>query len=176
MQFNILGPMEVRSGGEPLDLGGPKQRAVLAVLVLSVGRVVSVDRIVDELWGDEPPARALGTLQAYVFNLRRVLEPGRAPRAPATVLASQPPGYVLQVADDAVDANRFERSIARAQAITYQLTGAQTGGDTAPGAEAHMAITAEGETTVTYYARDLAGNVEAARTLIIRIDTSAPNL
>ncbi|HZI44353.1 MAG TPA: BTAD domain-containing putative transcriptional regulator, partial [Ilumatobacter sp.] len=117
MQFNILGPMEVRSGGEPLDLGGPKQRAVLAVLVLSVGRVVSVDRIVDELWGDEPPARALGTLQAYVFNLRRVLEPGRAPRAPATVLASQPPGYVLQVADDAVDANRFQRSIAQAQAL-----------------------------------------------------------
>ncbi|HEX6659220.1 MAG TPA: BTAD domain-containing putative transcriptional regulator, partial [Ilumatobacter sp.] len=109
--------MEVRSGGEPLDLGGPKQRAVLAVLVLSVGRVVSVDRIVDELWGDEPPARALGTLQAYVFNLRRVLEPGRAPRAPASVLASQPPGYVLQVAGDAVDAVRFERAIAQAQAL-----------------------------------------------------------
>ena len=59
MEFNILGPMEVTRGDEPLDLGGPKQRAVLAVLVLSVGRVVTVDRIVDELWGDEPPARAL---------------------------------------------------------------------------------------------------------------------
>jgi DNA-binding SARP family transcriptional activator len=117
VEFNILGPMEVTRGDEPLDLGGPKQRAVLAVLVLSVGRVVTVDRIVDELWGDEPPARALGTLQAYVFNLRRVLEPGRAARAPASVLASRAPGYVLQVPDDAVDAVRFERSVARAQAL-----------------------------------------------------------
>jgi DNA-binding SARP family transcriptional activator len=98
VQFNILGPVEVRRDDEPLDLGGPKQRAVLAVLVLSAGRVVSVDRIVDELWGDEPPARALGTLQAYVFNLRRVLEPGRAPRTPASVLASRTPGYVPTVA------------------------------------------------------------------------------
>lgn len=117
MRFNILGPVEVRSGNELLDLGGPKQRAVLAVLVLRVGRVVTVDRLVDELWGDEPPARALGTLQAYVFNLRRVLEPGRAPRTPASVLASRPPGYVLQVPDDDVDAIRFERGIAQARAL-----------------------------------------------------------
>ncbi len=117
MRFNILGPVEVRSGDELLDLGGPKQRAVLAVLVLRVGRVVTVDRLVDELWGDEPPARALGTLQAYVSNLRRVLEPGRAPRTPATVLASRPPGYVLQVLDDDVDAVRFERGVTRAQAL-----------------------------------------------------------
>ena len=62
------------------------------------------------------------------------------------------------------------------QDITYQLTGAQSGGETTPGAEAHIAIGAEGETTVTYYARDLAGNVESVRTLVIRIDSSAPNL
>jgi DNA-binding SARP family transcriptional activator len=117
VQFNILGPVEVRRDDEPLDLGGPKQRAVLAVLVLSAGRVVSVDRIVDELWGDEPPARALGTLQAYVFNLRRVLEPGRAPRTPASVLASRTPGYVLQVPEESVDAIRFERGVARAQTL-----------------------------------------------------------
>jgi DNA-binding SARP family transcriptional activator/tetratricopeptide (TPR) repeat protein len=117
MQFNILGPMEVLRGDVPLDLGGPKQRAVLAVLVLGVGRVVTVDRIVDELWGDEPPARALGTLQAYVSNLRRVLEPDRPPRAPAQVLASRAPGYVLQVPPDAVDAVRFERGVSDAQAL-----------------------------------------------------------
>ena len=58
MQFNILGPVEVRRDDEPLDLGGPKQRAVLAVLVLSAGRVVSVDRIVDE--SGAPPAQATG--------------------------------------------------------------------------------------------------------------------
>lgn len=117
MQFNILGPVEALRGGELLDLGGRKQRAVLAVLILNVGRVVTVDRFVDELWGDEPPARALGTLQAYVSNLRRVLEPDRAPRTPATVLASRAPGYVLQVPDVDVDAVRFERAVTHARAL-----------------------------------------------------------
>lgn len=113
----MLGPLEVAADGQVLDLAGPRQRAVLAVLLVDVGRVVSVDRLIDQLWGDEPPAAATGSLQAYVSNLRRVLEPDRPPRAPATVLASRPPGYVLQLDGDQVDAVRFERRLAHAREL-----------------------------------------------------------
>ncbi len=71
VEFRILGPLEVLDGGRVVEVGGPKQRAVLAALVIDVGKVVSLDRLIDELWGDQPPARATGTLQAYISNLRR---------------------------------------------------------------------------------------------------------
>jgi DNA-binding SARP family transcriptional activator len=117
LEFRVLGPLEVLADGRRLDLAGPRQRAVLAALVIDVGAVVSADRLIDELWGDAPPASATGSLQAYVSNLRRVLEPDRPPRAPARVLASRPPGYVLQVEPDQVDAVRFERRLAHARAL-----------------------------------------------------------
>ncbi|MEA2704834.1 MAG: hypothetical protein QOD63_2779, partial [Actinomycetota bacterium] len=91
-----------------IDLGRPKQRAVLAVLLLSPNRVVSLDRLIELLWGDEAPARAAGALQAYISNLRRALEPARVARTPAQVLVTQPPGYLLRVQPDDVDAARFE--------------------------------------------------------------------
>jgi DNA-binding response OmpR family regulator len=80
--------VEVRRDGDPLELGGPQQRAVLAHLVLEAGRVVPVDRLISRVWGDEPPAAALGTLQSYISRLRRALEPGRTAGSPARVLAS----------------------------------------------------------------------------------------
>ena len=84
--------------GRPLvDLGGPQQRAVIAHLALDVGRVVSVERLIDRLWGDEPPGAPLGALQSYVSRLRRVLEPGRPAGAASTVLVSEAPGYVLRM-------------------------------------------------------------------------------
>ena len=89
----------------------PKHRALLALLLLEPGRVVSVDRLIDQLWHGEPPAAATSTLQAYVSNLRRVLEPNRTAGAPATVLVTRPPGYVLDIAPEQVDAARFERNI-----------------------------------------------------------------
>lgn len=70
--------------------------------------MVSIDRMIDQLWRGQPPPRAIASLQSYVSNLRRVLEPGRAHRAPATVLVSKPPGYALLLPADAVDAWRFE--------------------------------------------------------------------
>ncbi|MBA2496140.1 MAG: AAA family ATPase [Acidimicrobiia bacterium] len=112
MEFKILGPLEVCDGDRTVDVGGPKQRAVLAALVIDAGSVVSLDRLIDQLWGDQPPARATGTLQAYIFNLRRVLEPGRAPRTPARLLATRPPGYALLVDAGRIDAVRFERAVA----------------------------------------------------------------
>jgi DNA-binding SARP family transcriptional activator len=112
LRFNVLGPVQVLDRARRVDIGGPKQRAVLAALVIDVGTVVSLDRLIDRLWGDQPPARATGTLQAYISNLRRALEPDRSPRAPASVLATQPPGYVLRVAATCVDAVRFEHLVA----------------------------------------------------------------
>ena len=108
--MGILGPLEVTDdGGRRLDLGAPRQQAVFAILVVHLNRVVSIDRLIDELWGEAPPSAATASLQAYVSNLRRVLEPGRKPRTPATVLVSEPPGYALRVPADGLDAARFER-------------------------------------------------------------------
>ena len=70
--LHLLGPLSASLDGAPLDLGSPKQRAVLAVLALEAGRVVSTDRLIDLLWGDDAP-RAGATLQTYVSNLRRIL-------------------------------------------------------------------------------------------------------
>ena len=110
MRFGLLGPLVATSDeGVSVDLGQPRQRAVLALLVLNVNMVVSAERLIDDIWGEVPPARPAGALHAYVSNLRRALEPRRLPRAPATVLVSQSPGYVLRAAVDDVDSIRFER-------------------------------------------------------------------
>jgi DNA-binding SARP family transcriptional activator len=108
MEFRILGPLEVVRGSRRLELGGPKQRAVLAALALEPNRVVPLYRLLDQLWGEEPPPRATATLQAYVSNLRRILEPERRPRTPATVLVTQAPGYLLRVDPGGVDFLLFE--------------------------------------------------------------------
>lgn len=113
MEFRILGPLEVAVDGRLLELGRPKQRAVLAVLLLHPNRTVSLERLIDELWGEDPPAQAIGSLQAYVSHLRRLLEPERATRSAARVLVSQPPGYRLVVSPDDLDAARFQALAAR---------------------------------------------------------------
>jgi len=109
MQFRILGSVEVALDDRPLNVGGYKQRAALVVLLLSPNRVVLADRMIHELWGEEAPRQAAGSLQAYISNLRRVLEPDRAPREPARLLRSQPGGYLLAVEPGQIDAWRFEQ-------------------------------------------------------------------
>ncbi|MFD6267872.1 BTAD domain-containing putative transcriptional regulator [Nocardia asteroides] len=106
--------MRVEVGDRPADLGGPRQRALLARLVLAGGEVVSTDRLIDDLWAGDPPPKALGALQAHISYLRRALEPDRPPRAPATVLISEAPGYALRLDRSAVDAWHFERLLADA--------------------------------------------------------------
>ncbi|HEX6450314.1 MAG TPA: BTAD domain-containing putative transcriptional regulator, partial [Trebonia sp.] len=93
------------------------QRGVLALLVAARGQVVSVDRMVEDLWRGEPPSRALASLQAYVSNLRRLLEPGRPPRTPARLLVSASPGYALRLPPGAVDAWRFEELLDEARTL-----------------------------------------------------------
>ena len=107
VQFRLLGPLEARDGERRVELGRPKQRVLLAVLLVHANHVVSVDRLVEELWGAEPPPQAAASLQTYVSNLRRALEPGRPARAPSRVLVSQPPGYRLAVGAGDLDAARF---------------------------------------------------------------------
>ncbi|MET8427196.1 BTAD domain-containing putative transcriptional regulator [Nocardia sp. NPDC004860] len=107
VRIRVLGALTAADGRGELDLGGPRQRGVLARLLVARGEVVPIDRLIDDLWRGEPPPRALGALQAYVSNLRRLLEPQRAPRTPATVLISRTPGYAVRLAAEDVDAWRF---------------------------------------------------------------------
>ncbi|MEU3518481.1 BTAD domain-containing putative transcriptional regulator [Streptomyces sp. NPDC006654] len=113
--LRVLGPLGAEVDGSPVELGAPRQRAVLALLIAARGGVVPVERMADALWRGEPPAKATASLHAYLSNLRRSLEPDRPPRAPATVLVTAPPGYALRLAEDAVDAWRFESWVGRAR-------------------------------------------------------------
>jgi DNA-binding SARP family transcriptional activator/WD40 repeat protein len=117
MEFRILGVLEALDDGLPVSLGGPKQRSVLAMLLLEPNRVVATDRLVDGLWGDDPPLRAAATLQVYVSNLRKALEPDRGPRAEPSLLLTQPPGYRLAVEPEQIDLFRFERMVGVARAL-----------------------------------------------------------
>lgn len=112
MDYRVLGSLDVIDGERVVHLGPPKQRALLAVLLLDANRAVSLDRLIDMLWGDQPPPRATASLQIYVSKLRRALEPEREPRTPAQVLVTRPPGYLLRVGPDEVDAWRFEAAAA----------------------------------------------------------------
>jgi DNA-binding SARP family transcriptional activator len=107
VDFRALGPLEAVAAGRPADLGAPKQRALLALLVSQAGQPVAVDVLLETLWAGHPPPSAMTSLQAYVANLRRALEPDRAPRAPATVLRTCPGGYLLDSRVVDIDVHRF---------------------------------------------------------------------
>lgn len=113
VQFRALGPVEAVVGGSLVDLGAPKQRTLLALLVSRVGQAVPIDVMLEELWAGHPPPSAMTSLQAYVANLRRVLEPDRAPRTAPTVLRTRGQGYLLDSRFAEVDVQRFgERAMA----------------------------------------------------------------
>lgn len=110
VSFRVLGPVEAVSDTAGLvDLGGLKQRAVLALLIVSAGRVVSLERVVSELWDEDPPARAISSLQAYVSRLRRLLEPEPDPRQPSRLLQTRLPtgGITVEVAGGWLRAGAF---------------------------------------------------------------------
>jgi DNA-binding SARP family transcriptional activator len=125
MDFRLLGPLEANEGGKPIALGGAKQRALLAVLLLNANRVVSTDRLIDDLWGERPPATAGHSIQVYVSQLRKALGRER--------LTTQKPGYVLGVEQRELDLHRFELLLGEgrealadgnAEAAARTLTGA----------------------------------------------------
>jgi DNA-binding SARP family transcriptional activator len=104
VEFCLLGPLEARRNGEPVPLGGAKQRALLARLLVDAPAVVSVDTLIDDLWGEQPPDGALHTVQVFISRLRKVLGP--------EALVTQAPGYLV-VGD--VDVERFRQLVARAR-------------------------------------------------------------
>ena len=108
MEFRVLGPLEVWDGSRSLPLGGAKQRALLAILLTRPNQVVASDRLVDLIWPDAPPETADHSLQVYVSELRKVLEPEHKVGTPYTVLVSQPPGYLVRIATDELDLGRFQ--------------------------------------------------------------------
>jgi len=105
--FGVLGPLQVLRSGRAVPLGGPRQRAVLALLLLEANRVVSMDRLAEDVWAGHPPGEWANTLQTYVFHLRQALEPGRA-RGDAGVLVTSGRGYVLRAGWEQLDAAVFE--------------------------------------------------------------------
>jgi DNA-binding SARP family transcriptional activator len=109
MEFRILGPLEVWDGGCEVSLGGPKPRALLAVLLLHPNEVVPADRLIDELWGEDSPERAAAALRVNVSRLRKAL--------PQDVLATRSPGYVIRVEPDALDLHCFERLVAEGRSL-----------------------------------------------------------
>ena len=116
MDYRILGPLRVVDGDRPIPLSGAKQRALLAMLLLEANHVVSSDRLIDRLWGDEPPETATTALQVYISRLRTALEPDRSPGDAGTIIITQPPGYILRAGPDELDLARFERLTAEAEA------------------------------------------------------------
>src|SRR5438445_2204297 len=108
MEFQILGPLEVRRADELLSLGGPKQRALLGILLINANRVVPGDRLIALIWGEDAPQTAGATLQVTVSNLRKILEPDHARGSAYELLVSQPAGYLLRLSPEQLDSARFE--------------------------------------------------------------------
>ena len=107
IEYRLLGPLDVRRGGRSLGIGA-RQGALLALLLIEANRVVSTDRIIDELWGNDAGPDRQNALWVQISRLRSVLEPGREKRSDGSVLLTRPPGYVLVVDPERVDSHRFD--------------------------------------------------------------------
>jgi DNA-binding SARP family transcriptional activator len=108
MNFSLLGPLQVEHDGTPIALGGGAHRALLTRLALEPNRTVGIDRLVEDLWGEDPPASAVKMVHIHVSMLRKVL--------PAGVLETRTPGYALAIAPEAVDLVRFDQLRKQGQA------------------------------------------------------------
>jgi DNA-binding SARP family transcriptional activator len=114
VEFRILGPLEVVEQGRSLTLGGPRQRALLALLLTRANEVVSRDRLIDELWGAHAPSTASNTLQYHISRLRKTL-------APSEAIVTREPGYLIRIGPDDLDLLRFERLVEEAQQEAPQV-------------------------------------------------------
>ena len=133
VEFRLLGSVGIERDGLLLPLGGMKPRLLLAALLVHRNAVVSADRLAEMAWGDEPPPSAIATLQSHLSRLRRHMDgTGTAPGVGARLVA-RAPGYVLEVADDLVDAGRFERQVRIGQGLGADPIAAYEVFDTALG-------------------------------------------
>src|SRR5436190_3457171 len=108
--YRLLGPLEVISHGAPLELGGPKQRTLLALLLFDAGRAVSTDRLIGALWGEQPPRTAPTSLQNFVSQLRKALGSDR--------IVTKPPGYLIRLESSELDLNRVHALRNEAKAVS----------------------------------------------------------
>ncbi|MCX5612860.1 MULTISPECIES: AfsR/SARP family transcriptional regulator [unclassified Streptomyces] len=118
LDFRVLGPVEVHDhrSGTRITPSGAKQRALLAALVVRAGEVLSAERLIDELWGDRPPAGAANALQAHVARLRRLLAPAGEGDPGQALITTHPLGYLLRLGSARTDAQRFTRLSAQGRA------------------------------------------------------------
>src|SRR4051812_4947054 len=107
LEFRILGPLEISRDGAAIEVGAQRQRAVLALLLLNANHVVPTERLVDEVWGENPPKTARTALHNALVHLRKLLG--------SDALERRPPGYLLRVDPDHFDLARFERLVVRAR-------------------------------------------------------------
>jgi DNA-binding SARP family transcriptional activator/Tfp pilus assembly protein PilF len=122
MRIHVLGPVCVWRDGTRLDLGSPQRRAILALLAVSRGQQLPFSALADALWGERPPASASNVIQTHIKHLRRLLEPGRRPRAPSTVLPRLGDGYALRVPYDVIDLLRFRALVAAAETARREVS------------------------------------------------------
>lgn len=114
MRIQVLGPVRAWRDDVPIGLGSPQRRALLGLLAVSRGQQLPFSGLADALWGERPPASAANVVQTHVKHLRRLLEPGRPPRAPSAVLPLVGDGYALRVPQEAIDLLRFRGLVAAA--------------------------------------------------------------
>lgn len=117
MEFRILGPLEVTRQGQAVALGGAKQRAVLAILLVQANKAVGTERLAELLWGEEPPATAAHVIAVYVAQLRRTLEPDGAPYR---TLLTNPGGYTLRIDPGSLDAFKFQTLVETAMQLPLE--------------------------------------------------------
>lgn len=117
LRFKLLGPLEVEGGGSAFAPTAPRVLNTLALLLVRTGRVVPLDTIIEELWGDEPPRSAARTAQTYVYQIRRWLAAEAGPASGEDLLVTRPPGYMLRVAPGQLDLSRFDRLLAEGRAL-----------------------------------------------------------
>ena len=117
LDFRLLGPLEVSRDGDSLELRGPKQRGLLALLLLDAGRAVSTDRLIDALWGEHPPRTAPTSLQNLVSQLRKLLGPD--------LVVTKPPGYLIRIGPSQLDVNRVQALLDEAKTAPAAERGAK---------------------------------------------------
>jgi DNA-binding SARP family transcriptional activator len=151
MEFRILGPLEFRDGDDRISIGGQKQRAVLAILVLHLNQVVSTDVLIDGVWGAAPPENARNSVQVYVSRLRKAITNLRSTGGSTGALLRRGAGYVLEADPSIIDVNQFSELVR--QGVDRLSTSPQTASDLLGQALALWRGTALGEFTTEPFAQ-----------------------
>jgi DNA-binding SARP family transcriptional activator len=117
VRFSVLGPLEVSHDGQTCTPSAPKVRQVLALLLLRANQIVSLDSLIEELWGNNPPQSAVTTTQTYIYQLRKTITRYAGPRVAEEMIVTTPPGYLVRISDEQLDYRMFDRMMAQARAL-----------------------------------------------------------